>query len=107
YSRLVGVVSLDNTSDFTLSPADYNLKPGQTQVVTVTFMAKGAAAGHATVSSNDPARAVATVGLTGSVKVAAPSVQVNPASVTISTSQGTPATRTLTVDNTGDAGNTL
>jgi hypothetical protein len=88
--------------EFEVAPSVFNLAPGASQVVVVTFRptAAGPDSATLTVQSNDPDEATLQVGLHGSGLIP-PDIAVAPTSLNAALFTGGVTTQTLTLQNTG------
>ncbi|HET9325731.1 MAG TPA: S8 family serine peptidase, partial [Candidatus Eisenbacteria bacterium] len=91
-------------TDYHADIAAFDLAPGASRAVMVTFQpeAAGLIPGTLTVRSNDPDHAEWVLSLTGTGLVP-PDIAVTPASLTASLFTGGMATRTVTIQNTGES----
>jgi subtilisin family serine protease len=88
--------------DYSVDPGVFNLAPGDSHAVVVTFSPLSVAPidGSLTITSNDHDEGVLTVALHG-IGVIAPDIGVTPTSFASSLTTGETETRVLTVSNTG------
>lgn len=95
------------SSEYTVSPASFNVSAGGNQVVTVTYAPAdtNTDGGSITVTSNDATSPSVSVALTGAgVAAPAPSIALSPASLSFGTvTAGGSAALTVQVQNTGTA----
>ncbi|MCK4774614.1 MAG: choice-of-anchor D domain-containing protein, partial [Candidatus Krumholzibacteria bacterium] len=97
----VGSVATDHP-DYTVDVASFNLNPGESQDIQVTFTPTTAAVilGTLTLQSNDPDAPTVDVALEGEGLIA-PVIAVSPDSLAESLFTGDIATHQLTIDNSG------
>jgi subtilisin family serine protease len=97
----IGSVSLDGL-DFTADTAAFNLSPGETRKLAITFAptSAGLIAGTLTVNSNDPNDSVLVIPLTGE-GLLPPDIRVSPDSFSFTINDGDSAEATMTIANVG------
>ncbi|HEU4930159.1 MAG TPA: choice-of-anchor D domain-containing protein, partial [Candidatus Krumholzibacteria bacterium] len=87
--------------DFSVDIASFNLVPGTSQNVLVTFTPSTAApaSGNLTISSNDPDEPAVVIAMDG-VGLVPPVISVTPSSISDDLNSGDSAVHQLTIDNT-------
>ncbi|MCX5731631.1 MAG: choice-of-anchor D domain-containing protein [Deltaproteobacteria bacterium] len=108
-AALTGTVAraTGTSTEYAVSPANFNVAAGGNQIVTVTYTPTGTGsdAGTIAVSSNDTTAPTSNVALTGTgVAAPAPSIALSPASLTFGTvTVGGSASLSAQVQNSGTA----